>query len=279
MKKVLILICLAIIFLSFESTSIVDAITSEQSLISLSSGAFLLEKPAEYSLTFYGFYIMDEDPETGWCSSEGEISNHIFVIELAEETVLHNLKFDSASVNIKGSAAKDILVELSNESPTEGFQEIARISLADQKDNQKFPVSSEPSGRWLRLTILNNYGTSEYTELMDFRAFGEQLTETSLPDISGTYVSDYHSDFHLMQQGTSVKGCYEWDEGILTGNFEGRIVKLIWEDSYGKGPAIMVFSSDGERFFGLWWYEGNEGSQGEIWEGIKQSQDVGSCPY
>jgi|GEM_PF-2878730 len=114
---------------------------------------------------------------------------------------------------------------------------------------------------------------------MDFRVYGEPLTETPLSDISGTYTSDYHSDFHLKQQGTSLTGCYEWDEGILSGNMEGRVARLTWEDNYGRGPGVIVFSSDGERFLGLWWYEGNEELQGEIWEGRKQSPDVGSCPH
>jgi len=41
----------------------------------------------------------------------------------------------------------------------------------------------------------------------------------------------------------------------------------------------MVFSSDGEKFFGLWWYEGSEDSPGEIWEGMRNSQEVGGCPH
>ena len=57
------------------------------------------------------------------------------------------------------------------------------------------------------------------------------------------------------------------------------MVKVAWEDSYGNGPGILVFSSDGERFFGLWWHEGNEDYQGEMWEGVKQSQETGSCPH
>ncbi|MDD5015286.1 MAG: OmpA family protein, partial [Atribacterota bacterium] len=35
----------------------------------------------------------------------------------------------------------------------------------------------------------------------------------------------------------------------------------------------------GEKFFGLWWYEGSEDSPGEIWEGMRNSQEVGGCPH
>jgi outer membrane protein OmpA-like peptidoglycan-associated protein len=278
MSKKIILLLFVILCLFFEFGVLTNAAAIDQSLVSFSSGALLIEKPAESSMTFAGFYIMDEDPKTGWFSPEGEILSHVFVIELAEETVLNRLEFDTGNVDTEGSGAKDIMVELSDEGPTEGFTEIANVSLVDQEDNQSFPVTVGKSGKWLRLTIKNNQGSPEYTELMDFRAFGEQLTQTPLPDVSGSYGTNY-SDFHLRQQGTSVTGCYEWDEGILNGGIEGRMMKLTWQDSYGEGPAVMVFSSDGEKFFGLWWYEGSEDSPGEIWEGMRNSQEVVGCPH
>lgn len=269
--------CLAIIILFVKSPLIATSMISEQSLISFSSGAILIDKPGEYSASWSGIWILDEDPETGWCSPEGEVSNHQFVIELAEETVLHFLEFDTGSVDAEGSAARDILVELSNEGPKEGFQEIARVSLAEQQDHQGFPVTGDKSGKWLRLSLLNNHSSPDYTELMDFRAYGEQLTQTPLPDVSGTYETNYN-DFHLLQQGTSVTGCYEYNEGVLNGGIEGRIMKFTWQENIGRGPAVMVFTPGGERFFGLWWYEGDSTAAGE-WNGVKKSQDVGGCPH
>jgi outer membrane protein OmpA-like peptidoglycan-associated protein len=113
---------------------------------------------------------------------------------------------------------------------------------------------------------------------MDFRAFGKQLTKTPLPDVSGTYETNYN-DFHLRQQGTSVTGCYEYNEGVLNGGIEDRIMKFTWRETNQKGSAIMVFTSDGKKFFGLFWHEGREDSQGGIWNGIKKSEDVGGCPH
>lgn len=221
---------------------------------------------------------MDENPRTGWCCPSGKILNNVLVIELAEKTVFDRLEFDTGHADKKGRGAKDITVELSDDGPKEGFTKIASVSLVDREDNQSFPVTVDKSGKWLRLTIQNNHGSSEYAELMDFRAFGKQLTKTSLPDVSGTYETNYN-DFHLRQQGTSITGCYEWDEGVLNGGIEDRILKFTWIEPGQKGPAIMVFASDGEKFFGLWWYEGKEDSQGGIWNGIKISQDVGGCPH
>lgn len=277
MSKKMILVLLTILGLFFEFGLMTNAAANDQSLVSFSSGALLVEKPAEYGSGWAGIWIMDEDPQTGWCCPEGQILNNVFVIELAEKTVLNRLEFDTGNVDSEGSGAKDILVELSDEGSTEGFKEIASVSLVDQEDNQSFPVTVDASGKWLRLTIQNNHGSPEYTELMDFRAFGKQLTKTPLPDVSGTYESDYN-DFHLRQQGTSVTGCYEYDEGVLNGGIEGRIMKFTWQESNGKGPAVMVFTSDGEKFFGLWWYESQVSAAG-AWNGVKKSQEVGGCPH
>jgi len=254
------------------------AIQAEPSLVSFSSGALIVEKSAEYSKQWGNIWIIDENPETGWCSPQGQIADNTLVIELTEETVFDSLEFDTAYVDTANSAAKDIVVALSNDGPIEGFQKIAHVSLVDQQDNQLFPVDVSISGKWLKLTILNNHGSDEYTELMEFRAYGKQLTNTPLPDVSGTYETNYN-DFHLRQQGTSVTGCYEYDEGILNGGIEGRIMKFTWKETGQQGSAVMVFSSDGEKFFGLWWYEGREDIQGDVWDGTKKSQEVGGCPH
>ena len=97
--------------------------------------------------------------------------------------------------------------------------------------------------------------------------------------MSGTYETDF-GDFHLRQQGTSVTGCYEHDEGVLDGGIEGRIMKFTWREAGDdKGPAVMVFSPDGRKMFGLWWNEGNTSSAGSQWNGTRKSATVGTCPH
>jgi outer membrane protein OmpA-like peptidoglycan-associated protein len=251
---------------------------NEQSLVAFSSGALLVETAPEYNSAWGNFMTMDENPRTGWCCAEGKISDNTFVFELTEKSVIDSLQFDTYHIDKEGRGAKDILVELSDVGPKEGFAKIASVSLIDKEDNQKFPVTVDKSGKWLRLTILNNHGSNEYTELMEFHAYGKQLTKTPLPNVSGTYETNYN-DFHLLQQGTSVTGCYEYQEGLLNGGIEGRIMKFTWRESSSKGPAIMIFTSDGEKFIGRWWYEGQEDSPGGVWNGTKISKEVGGCPH
>jgi len=278
MSKKLILASLTIICLFFIFGFEIGVAATDQSLVSFSSGALLVEKASEYNPKWGSIWIMDGNPKTGWCCSSGEISNNVIVIELAERSMFDRLEFDTGHAEGKGRSAKDIIVELSDDSPTEGFTKIASVSLVDQEDNQSFPITVDKSGKWLRLTIQNNHGSSQYTELMDFRAFGKQLTKAQLPDVSGTYKTDFN-DLHLQQQGTSVTGCYGYNKGLLNGSIEGRIMKFTWRGTSGKGPAVIIFTSDGEKFYGLWWYEGKEDSPGGIWNGIKTSQDIGDCPH
>ena len=249
------------------------------SLVSFSSGALIAEAPKEYGGGWTALYMLDGQPGTGWAGPEGDLSPAVTVIALPERTLLKQVEFDNAGVDGEGRGAKDVLVEVSDAGPREGFKKIAEVSLKDQTDGQRFPVSAEVPGRWVRLTIKNNHGSKEYLELMDFRAYGAQLTHTPLPDVSGTYESSF-GDFHLRQQGTSVTGCYEHNGGILDGGIEGRIMKFTWrEEGDAKGPAIMVFSPDGKQMLGLWWTEGNTTSGGSEWNGTRKSSQVGSCPH
>lgn len=251
----------------------------EPSLVSFSSGALIVQAPQEYGSGWSTILMLDELPTTGWASPEGVLTPAVTVIALPERTLLKRLEFDTGSTDGENRGAKDIVVEVSDTSAKDGFKPIAQVSLKDKTDRQKFPVSAEVPGRWVRLTVKTNHGAKDYLELMDFRAYGAQLTHTPFPDVSGTYESDF-GDFHLRQQGTSVTGCYEHDEGVLDGGIEGRIMKFTWREAGDdKGPAVMVFSPDGKQMFGLWWPEGGTGNAGGQWNGKKKTNTVGTCPH
>lgn len=249
------------------------------SLVSFSAGALVVQKAQEYDESWSSFWILDERSDSGWATPKGVTGNQTIVIGLPERTVLTSVEFDTANVDGPGRAAKEILVEMSDESATSGFQSIAQVTLADHTDGQKFRTSAQKPGRWVRLTVKNNYGSPDYVELMDFRARGRQLTTTPMPDVSGTYATNY-GDMRLKQEGNSMVGCYEYQKGLLEGGIEGRVMKLTWrQDNPSEGPAIMVFSSDGRQLFGLWWDKGQESGRGGVWNGTKKSAEVGTCPH
>ena len=65
---------------------------------------------------------------------------------------------------------------------------------------------------------------------MDFRGYGVQLTHTPFPNVSGTYETSYNK-MHLLQQGTSVTGCYEYNGGSA----DGRLGRTHHEDYLDGG--------------------------------------------
>jgi outer membrane protein OmpA-like peptidoglycan-associated protein len=261
------------------ATSTSSTATAETpSLISFSSGALIVQKPQEYSEGWSAFWLLDDKATSGWATPENSIAPQTIVIALPERTQLDRLSFDTGSIDGDGRGAKDITVEMSDTSATDGFQQIAAVSLQDKADNQSFPVSLQVAGRFLRVVVKNNHGSPQYVELMEIRGFGKQLTQTPFADASGTYETNY-GKFHLKQEGTSVTGCYEHADGLLNGGIEGRVMKFTWTQGKTRGPAIMVFTPDGKEMFGLWWYDGQTDANGGVWNGTKISNEVGSCPH
>jgi len=232
------------------------------------------------------YALLDENPRSQWATARGTTSPQTIVIALPERTVLNTIEFDNSHVDSQftGCSAKDVSVEVSDTNENDGFQKISDVSLKDRIDNQRFTVSSEVPGRWVRLIVKNNHSSDpdNTIELNEFRAYGKQLTQTSLPDISGTYNFDFTGALHLKQQGTSLTGCYESRTGLIEGGIEGHIAKFTWREMSGgqmseRGSGVMVFPADGKQAIGVWWEKGNQEYTERILIGPKKSVDIGAC--
>lgn len=253
--------------------------TGEQvNLLSLHEGALPVVVPAHYG-DWTPEALLDESPASGWACPEGKTADNAFVFEMPAEATLERFEFDTASIDEEGAGAREVIVEVSTASVTHGFTPVLRASLAAKTDRQSFPAASRAPARWVRLTIRSNHGNPSWTELFSFRGFATRPPAPAHPDISGTYESSYAA-FHVRQQGSALAGCYEYNEGLLSGAIEGRVMKLTWREGDSEGPAVMVFSPDGSAFRGFWWQAGNErkGPDGS-WEGKKVSNTVGGCPH
>ena len=260
--------------------------TEEVNLLAWGAGALVVEAPPSYSSSgnWSPEALLDELPNTGWATKAGDLSPKIFVFELADKSEITSLAFDTAQVENRGRGAKDLMVEISDRKDG-GFTEIAKPSLAPVKDHQKFVLKTPATGRYLRLTVLNNWGDDKYMEVMDIFAYGKPLGSRALPNNSGTFSSDY-GKFRMLQTGATVNGCYEHANGLIeNGGFDGRVLRFTWTegDVTGNrhgGPAMLIFSDDGKSFTGYWWSEGNtKGSPSGDWRGTRVSSDVGSCPH
>lgn len=263
------------------SLGAVPASAQEVNLLALGEGVLPVVETPSYGGEWTPACVLDDSPRSGWASPKGRTTGAVFVFELPVPGAPARFEFDTASIDGDGRGAKDVLVEVSATSKDAGFETVLKASLADRKDGQAFPASKKVQGRFVRLTVANNHGDAEYTELMGFRALGARGAAPAAAQVVGTFETNY-SPFHLRQQGTAISGCYEHDEGLFTGTMEGRVAKLTWTQDGGrrKGPAVFVFAPDGKSFRGTWWYDTDKAKAPDgDWNGTRSSADVGSCPH
>jgi hypothetical protein len=211
----------------------------EQNRLTLAVGAFPVVEPRSYGNGWDVFAMLDDDPTTGGANPAGDMGPHALVLELPTRTTLSAFEFDNKSVDGARRGAKEIVVAVSDISPDTGFRDVLRASLLDGTDGQRFAAQAAIAGRWLRVSILSNQGDAQYTELMTLRGFGRAEPVAALPDISGTYTTDYN-DFHVRQQGSAFVGCYEHRGGLLDGTVEGRVMRLTWrQDGQWAGDSRL----------------------------------------
>jgi outer membrane protein OmpA-like peptidoglycan-associated protein len=258
---------------------------AESNLLSWGAGALVVQAPPSYSDSgnWSPESLLDELPSTGWATKSGDLTPKVFVFEMAEKSSITSLAFDTAQVENPGRGAKDVKVEISDREDG-GFTVIATPSLAQTRDHQKFMLKTQATGRYLRLTVLNNWGDAKYMEIMDVYAYGKPMEKRPLTDNSGMFSSSY-GNFHMQQTGAAVNGCYEHNNGLIeNGGFEGRVLRFTWTEGEVAGPrhggpAMLIFSDDGQSFTGYWWNEADKGAPSGSWRGKRVAKDVGSCPH
>jgi len=259
--------------------------SAESNQLSWGAGALVVQAPPSYSDSgnWSPESLLDELPSTGWATKSGDLTPKVFVFEMAEKSAITSLAFDTAQVENPGRGAKDVKVEISDREDG-GFTVIATPALAQPRDHQKFMLKPQATGRYLRLTVLNNWGDAKYMEIMDVYAYGKPMEKRPLTDNSGTFSSSY-GNFHMQQTGAAVNGCYEHNNGLIeNGGFEGRVLRFNWTEGEVAGPrhggpAMLIFSDDGQSFTGYWWNEADKGAPSGDWRGKRVAKDVGSCPH
>ena len=157
-------------------------------LAAFGNGALIAQASSSYGGSWEPIWLLDENPSLGWATAKGDKAPFNIVISLPEQSEVHSLEFDTASVELPERSSKDVDVMISDKSATDGFTLLATVKLT-AADKQVFPVATPGKGRWLKLVVKSNGGDPDYAEIMDFKAFGKQLTTSPLPNVSGTYDS------------------------------------------------------------------------------------------
>ncbi len=250
----------------------------DKDLAAFANGGLVESSSSDYGGGWEAIFLLDENARSGWASVKGARGPFEIVVSLAERSEIHAVAFDTAGVENPERSAKAVDVLISDTSATAGFKPLASVTLK-AADGQRFAVAAPGAGRWLKLVVKSNNGDPDYSEIMNFRAFGKTLTTTPVQNVSGTYSSAQFGNFHLLQTGAQLSGCYEHDQGLVQGGLEAQLMRLTWSQGGGKtsGPAIMVQARDGKSFKGFW-QEAGESDWHPGWDLKKISDKVGACP-
>lgn len=254
---------------------------TEKNLMALANGTILVKKPKESNIRPYNLIEETQGSLSIWASrGTGE---QVFVFELPEKSTFEAFSFDNHEhYYAADTSAKDVAIELSDTSASEGFQPALTATLENTKPNQRFKSTNQNPARWVRLTVKNNYGNADYIELGEIRGFGKQLSQSSLPNLNGSYamVNEDESlsyedlDLHAKQEGTTILGCD--NESTFNGGLENRLVKLQWQQKGEKAnnDGVLTASADGNRIVIA---KFQNGGLLKVVEFQKRNANIGNC--
>ena len=241
--------------------------------VAFENGAVLLDYSDEYgsraSVNWIALGLVDSSSEIGWSSKKLAPFPHDFTFELATNYILQTLAFDTSNTeesSFPGIAARKITVFASIASREGPYAEIFRGEIS-ASELTYITLSAPTEARWLSLSIDSNGGHPEYTELMEFMAFGSPIDKPrQRTGLVGTYQTSWNP-FYLVMEGNELRGCYDYDGGVFSGHLVGEFINIEWRE-YGPqiGKAVMAITENGSAFNGLW-YE--EGALKGTWKGQK----------
>ncbi|HST44621.1 MAG TPA: OmpA family protein, partial [Luteimonas sp.] len=229
-----------------------------------------------------------------WMTGDGQVTDQSVTLELPARTTFTRFVVDTGSPTyLDGSSAKDVLIEVSDLSATDGFQAIAQGTLADSgnrggTDGQVLRTTAPVPARWLRFTAKNNFGSTRFILTKELSGYGEQDARTPIPSVSGTYRMQSIGELHLKQDGNAVIGCYASGEGLVEGTIDGRTMTLVdstraTRDEDAKSSFIAVNVVDGGKtLLSTWWgwsATPTRKAYDRFYTGEKMSDAIGSCKH
>ena len=261
--------------------------------LAFGAGTIIADKTSETASSDSGARQLIDESGFGWNTADGKIENQSVTLELPARTRFKTFVFDTRQPTYyDGRSAKDVTIEVSDDSATAGYQTILEATLKDSSgkngvDAQTFPVSEELPARFVRYTAKNNYGSPVNIFTKEFYGYGEQEPRSAIPNVSGTYRMESISELHLKQDGNSIIGCYAADEGIVEGTIDGRTMTLVASGKTERAKnekssfvAVNVVNG-GKTLLSTWWRWSatpTEKSYDRFYTGEKISDKIGNCP-
>jgi outer membrane protein OmpA-like peptidoglycan-associated protein len=281
MKKIL-LPFLIIIALTIQSNA-----QEKVNCLSLAEGTKIITLPESYAKLgattaiinqWTAEAVQDDNLKNGWCSKKGGRGPFVFVFELSEDFLLEEVFFGNDCERTAGICTQNVKVEYSETSSLQNYIELGSWKL---NEYQKQSFSVKPvKARWVRLSILSNYGNRDYTELMEFGINASFANyELSSLAIEGTWDSNWDWVSMKKNEHGYFYGCYKYNSGRLeAGKVNRRVFQFSWDERPigGAGWATLVINKEGKILRGIWG-NGTNHSQFGIWEFTYKNSEQYTC--
>jgi outer membrane protein OmpA-like peptidoglycan-associated protein len=183
-----------------------------------------------------------------------------FVFELPQTATIRTLEFDNDTGGMGGvdSGVRELTVEVSDASASDGYREIFSGTLEKGVNGQRVGIATPVAGRWLRANFRSNHG-GDWFSLAELRAFGDGAPTPLSTNVGGAYANAWGT-YNVVQDGTAIRGCFRPDgqsslPGAFSGGIEGNVAKILYVETDGDGkqgepkPALLVFDRAGTRLF------------------------------
>ena len=160
------------------------------------------------------------------------------------------------------------MIEFSTESREGPFTEVFKTDIP-LNTRSELALDTPQQARWIRLSILENYGYLNYIELMVFEAYGKAGESSIQADIREGVCQTNWDTFFLQINEEGISGCYDHDNGTFTGYYNDGFLNITWrEDGGQQGKASLALTRDGEVFNGFWC---QGGSLNGTWRGKRSN--------
>ncbi len=247
-------------------------------ILDLSLGTLLLPGTSEDDpASWPARAVFDDAKERGWGSAKGAAFPHEFVFELAQPYALSEWMVDSKAVQedtYPGIAARKVQLSLSMESRNKGFKPVATIELAKGGDSKSVKLPEKTTARWLKISVLSNWGNPHSTQFMETAIQGVPIGLVPKVDFTGIF-GTADGPIRFQQKGDAILGCYDYQQGQLTGRVKGSVATLQWrqEENKSSGTALVVLGKGGQSLGGEWYT--TDGGFGGRWDGPKLKANEG----
>jgi len=230
--------------------------------VALEQGTVLTNYTSEYggrgSDKWVALSLIDGNEKNGWSSAKGKATPNEFHFVLAENYKLNALEFDNRNAeesSYPGIAATDVAVTVASSTESDVFTEIFRGKVFPT-ELTSIPLNEPITVRQIKLTILGNGGYANYTELMEFSAYGKAVgTSPDKQALTASYETNWGL-FFIRYENDTLRGCYDHDGGTFTGSKVGGLLNIEWREGDQAGSAVLAITEDASHFNGIWYEKG-----------------------